>query len=94
MKLWLLRPVKTLDKGDNPWEPWYDKAFGFVVRAKDEQEARQFAHEDAGRENRGTFLGVKTANTASPWLDPAYSTCVVLTARGEKGVIIQDFARA
>lgn len=39
MKLWLLRPVVGLDENDNPWWPWYDKAFGFVVRA--ETEARE-----------------------------------------------------
>ena len=30
MRLWLLRPVE----GDSLWDPWYDKAFGFVVRAE------------------------------------------------------------
>jgi hypothetical protein len=68
VKLWLLRPVDNLPNGDNPWEPWYDKAFGFVVRAKNEQEAREFATAEAGDENRGEFLGNKTAGTKQPWL--------------------------
>jgi hypothetical protein len=42
MKLFLLRPKENL-LGENPWEPWYDKCFGEVVRAKNEIEARQLA---------------------------------------------------
>lgn len=37
MRLWELRPI---DKDSGPWEPWYDKAFGFVVRADTEAQAR------------------------------------------------------
>lgn len=94
MKLWLMRPVKGLDKNDNPWEPWYDKAFGFVVRAETEEEARDFAHAEAGAENRGQFLGEKTANTKMPWKDARYSTCTELLPDGESGVVMQDFAAA
>ncbi len=94
MKLWLLRPVEKLPNDDNPWEPWYDKAFGFVVRAKTEKDAREFAHKKAGDENRGEFLGNKNANTREPWKDKKYSTCIELTKNGELGVIIQDFASA
>lgn len=94
MKLWILRPVEGLNRGDNPWEPWYDKAFGFVIRAASEQDARKFAHEGAGSENRGEFLDRKIADTKSPWLDPKYSTCEELASSGEEGVIIQDFASA
>ena len=36
MKLWLLKPIKR-------WTVWYDKAFGFVVRAATEDEARAAA---------------------------------------------------
>ena len=94
MKLWILRSVENLPKGDDPWEPWYDKAFGFVVRAETEEEARKFAHEEAGDENRGTFLGGKTADTNSPWLEAKYSTCVELPTEGEAGVVLQDFHAA
>lgn len=84
MKLWLLRPREPGDgavtEDNNPWDPWYDKCFGFVVRAKTEIEARQFAHESAGAENRGEFMYQAIANTKEPWLDPAYSTCVECTA--------------
>jgi len=50
MPLWLLRPREDLPVEDNPWEPWYDKAFGFVVRAKTEAIARQLANADGGAE--------------------------------------------
>lgn len=94
MKLWLLHPMDGLAKNDNPWEPWYDKAFGFVVRSETEEEARKFAHEQAGDENRGVFLGGKIADTNSPWLDAKYSTCTELLPEGEAGVVMQDFAAA
>ena len=93
MKLYILRPVEGLGN-DNPWEPWYDKAFGFVVRADSADQARQFANEDAGDENRGMFLSKKTANTTAPWTDEKYSTCEELKADGEAGVVMKDFAAA
>ncbi len=94
MKLWLLRPVDGLAKNDNPWEPWYDKAFGFVVRAETEAEARDMAHAEAGDENRGMFLGGKTADTNEPWKNAKYSTCTELLPEGAAEVVMQDFARA
>lgn len=94
MKLWILRPADGLESNDNPWEPWYDKAFGFVVRAETSEEARMIADRNAGDENRGQFLGKKTAETEVPWLLEKYSTCEELVADGEPGLIIGDFARA
>ena len=94
MKIFELRPVENLKDGDNPWEPWYDKSFGFIVRAETEAEARKIANENAGYENRGEFLSNKTSNTKTPWLDEKYSTCIELTGDGEAGVIMEDFARA
>lgn len=84
MKLYLLRPIDENDVGslDNPWEPWYDKAFGFVVRAKDEETARKLASEKCGDEK------------ANAWLDAKYSTCDELTSNGEAKVVIRDFASA
>lgn len=92
MKLWILRPIEK--EGDNPWDPWYDKAFGFVVRAATEKKAREIAHGEAGDENRGKFLGGKIADTNGPWLDAKYSTCEILTAKGDEVLIMQDFAAA
>ncbi len=90
MKLWILRPTENLPEGDNPWEPWYDKTFGFVVRAENEQIARQMAHDAGADENRGEFLMKPIAKTKEPWIDARYSTCVELTKDGEAGVVMQD----
>ena len=89
LKLWLLRPVEGLIQ-DNPWEPWYDKCFGFVARAETESEARRFAQDNAGDETHDQNY----ADTRMPWLDAAYSTCVELIAEGAVGIIIRDFAAA
>ena len=94
MKIFELRPVENLKVGDNPWEPWYDKSFGFIVRAETETETRKIANENAGDENRGEFLNGKIANTKTPWLDKKYSTCVELTGEGEAEMIMEYFARA
>ena len=94
MKLWILRPLDNLPGDDNPWEPWYDKAFGFVVRAETEADARKLAHENAGDENRGEFLQREIAKTKSPWLDGRYSSCVELTADGPTEVILEDIHSA
>lgn len=81
-KLWILRPIPNLQKGDNPWDPWYDKSFGFVVRADSETQAREMA--SGGDENRGS----------SPWMDEKYSTCEELLPDGDRGVVMQDFHSA
>ncbi len=84
MKIFELRPAKKLKDNDNPWNPWFDKSFGFIVRAETEDEARKIAHENAGDENQGE----------TPWLDSKYSTCIELTSDGKAGLIMNDFARA
>ena len=53
MKLWLLRPREDLPYDKDPWEPWYDKAFGFVVRAETEERARAIGQESGMAEIRG-----------------------------------------
>jgi hypothetical protein len=57
MKLWLLQM-------NDAQEPWFDRMFGFVVRAKDEAGARRLASSRAGDEG------------PEAWLSPAHSTCV------------------
>ena len=94
MTLWLLRPVEDLPDNDNPWHPWYDKCFGFVVRAKNTQDARTTAHRNGGDENRGEFGGEQISHTTTPWLDPQYSTCEKLTDYGVQEIIISDFRSA
>ncbi len=91
-KLWLLRPVAGLTE-DDPWEPWYDKAFGFVVRAETEEEAREFANKEGGDESPRSWEEV-TRKTVIPWTNPKYSTCEILYTYGGEGVIIRDFAAA
>ena len=94
MKLWVLRPALDLPDKDNPWEPWYDKTFGFVIRAGSAQEARAIAHKNAKDENRGEFMGRKTSNTTTPWIDPNYSTCCELRGGKRPGVVMEDYASA
>lgn len=92
MRLWLLRPREGFtDKNlsvESPWSPWYDKVFGFVVRAETEAEARAVASEEGGDENR------EVSGARYPWIDPHYSTCEPLTDEGEPGLVIRDFAAA
>jgi len=78
MKLWILRPVK---EDSSPWEPWFDRAFGFVLCAIDESTARSMAASDAGDEG------------PEAWTDPMLSTCIELVAT-EEGFIMRDFASA
>ena len=78
-KLWILRP---LDSESGPWNPWYDKTFGFVVRATTEEEARRIASEDCSDEG------------SQAWLDNGLSSCVGLNPGGKSGIIIEDFHAA
>lgn len=90
MKLFLLRPVESLPLSDNPWDPWYDKCFGFIVRAMHERHARELAHSEARDENCGEFLPKAISKTKTPWLDKNYSTCIELRPNGAQGVIMAD----
>jgi len=90
MKLYILRPQDNLPEDDNPWEPWYDKAFGFIVQAETLEEARMLAHMEAGDENRKRV----TYEEQTPWLDSRYSTCQELKPRDTSSVIMRDFASA
>lgn len=91
MKIYILRPKENLK--DNPWTPWYDKVFGFIVRAKTEEEARKMANEQGGDET-GPVRNRVYRTGGDPWLNPEYSTCEELSKEGEAGVIMRDFARA
>ena len=74
MNLFLLRPIV-------PWEPWYDKCFGVVVRAESRESARVFASVNSGEE------GVRV------WLDTTQTSCIFLGESATSGpaeVIIQD----
>ena len=82
-----MRPIE----GKEAWEPWYDKSFGFVIRAESEDEARKIADENAGNENMDNET---YKDTKHPWLDPKQATCVVLTNDGKQELIIKDFKAA
>ena len=96
MNLYILRPI---EKGKiHPWMPWFDKAFGFVVRAESEEAARKIADENAGDENKpvdkdGIYIYDKQVNR-HPWLLRKNSTCCLLTNEGDEGVVMKDFASA
>ena len=78
MKLWIVRARD----GHDVWNPWYDKAFGFVVRAGTEEEARTLASFVHGAEGR------------EPWLDATASTCEELTGDGAAEVVMADVHNA
>lgn len=74
MKLWLLKPAT---RGDERWG--YDCAYGFVVRAETELDARELAAEEHGDE------GVKS------WIRPEDTTCEELLPEGSAQVVLRDF---
>jgi len=78
MNLWILRPRE--DSG--LWEPWYDKAFGFVVRAETEEHARALAAEGAGDEG------------PDAWMYSKFSTCERLPDGGVAEIVMHDFHAA
>src|SRR5262249_62224309 len=75
-KLWILRPV---NEEAAPWLPWFDRMFGFVIRAKSEAAARTLAAEHAGDE--GGRAG----------LSPESATCTELRADGHEEGIMRDY---
>ncbi len=88
MRLWKLTPrhdsLWWCEEGRDPWHPHYDRAFGFLVRAPDEEAARWLAHQGAGEEN-GALEGV------SPWLDDGYSRCEEVRADGAEEILLVNF---
>lgn len=90
MKLWLLKAREDLPKDNDPWEPWYDTAAGFVIRAETETAARAIATRNAGNE-----IGMRwRQHKWHAWADPTYSTCEELTADGDADVVLCDFKSA
>ena len=84
MKLWLLRPaVPAMNR--NPWASEYDCAYGFVVSAETEAEARRLAQAQGGDET-GFPKGSRPT-----WKDAAYTTCDELTPGSEPGIVMRDF---
>lgn len=91
MPLWRLSPrtntIWWCVDGKDPWQPPHDRAFGFVVRAADEEQARWLAHQAGGEEN-GEVSGV------SPWLDSNYSNCEPVRPDGSDEVLLVNFRHA
>lgn len=46
MKLFILKPKKNEYDENSPWNPWYDKRFGFVIQAENIHDARKIANEN------------------------------------------------
>jgi hypothetical protein len=86
MKLWELRPLD----GRREWSPWYDKAFGFVVRAETQEDARKIV---ASAYEQGMQKGPGNEGP-EVWIDPDATSCVELVAEGDPKIIIVDFVRA
>jgi hypothetical protein len=77
MKLWKLRPSNDLPN-ENPWNPWYDRRFGFVISAPGAEEARLIASRKAGPEG------------ADAWLSETLSTCIELVPSPIPRVEMED----
>jgi len=88
MPLWRITPRTDMlwwcQEGKDPWQPHYDRAFGFVVRAPDAEQARWLAHQAGGNENQ-CLEGVQ------PWLDENYSRLEELTDEGSSEVLMVNF---
>lgn len=79
MKLWLLNARDDATDDQNPWWPEYDCAYGFVVVAENEHEARLIASEQAGDE------------TPMAWLSHEFSNCAELLPDGRSQIILRNF---
>lgn len=88
LKIWQL----TAKPSHPAWEPWYDKAFGFVVVAATEAEARQLANTEAGDENRYVNR-VYLDTPIAVWLDDTATDCVEVTTDTPR-IVLRDFASA
>lgn len=80
MNLWLLQPTAN----SNAWQPWYDKSFGFIVRAENEIEARRLANSESGDESENINV----------WLNEHHSSCTILTDTGPSEIVMRDFRAA
>jgi len=75
MKLYLIIPII---RNAGPWKCWYDKVFGFVVRAKSAKEARSLCAQQAADEG------------AEVWLDKKLTSCKVLYSNGPSLIILKE----
>ena len=87
MKLFILRQVKE-------WEPWYDTAKGFIVRAETEQAARQLIYDYAKDRYCWEDDLVAGREGKEVWLNPELTTCTELDPDGKPELIMRDFHHA
>lgn len=89
--LWLLSVAETTE-ADAVWSTWYDKNFGFVVRASSEEEARALAQAEARRyDTEGHSHGIEPDDA---WLKPSLTSCTRLLEEGSVGIILRDYRGA
>ena len=93
MKLWILKSKDPPEGKEDPWVPWYNKAFGFVIRAKTEKQARKLANDNGGSET-GEISHVIYRTGGDPWLDPEFSSCEELQSKGKSEVIMKNYKSA
>ncbi len=86
MKLWLLRPKGYKTTISSLWDPWYDKAFGFVIQAETEERARELAQ----------FIGADETRYPDTlaWTDSELSDCKELIVEGPEHIVISDYRNA
>lgn len=96
-RIWLLKP-RVFDADnmpscvtswkewvfDNPWDSKFNKAFGFVIEAGTEREARELADGKAGAEN-------ECSKYPHPWLNQGITVCEELAPTGTPRVVLTDF---
>lgn len=80
-KLWILHATSPMEQG-------YDTYDSFVVRARTEQEAREFAAAQGADEQPRFYEGDKRV-PQSGWL--IHGTCELLKAEGPLGIVIASF---
>jgi len=88
MKLWKLGPQKEY-KGQNSVFDWGCK-WGFIIRAKSEEDARKFAHKNAGREKH-VDIDRENGIKKDTWMEPKYTYCIEIPVEGKKEIILEEF---
>ena len=81
MNFYRIRRFKTI----------YDEATAFVVRARDEADARRIVYQDQH------ILQEKYGDSAlkpALWLDPEFASCELVPVDGEPEIILVDFLHA
>jgi len=80
MKIFKIEPIRPQEEPDKFYFG-HDTQQGVVVRARDEQQARELAAEAAGGKEW----------ERAPWLDSTITACEIVTNKGPAGVILRDY---